>query len=160
MMPPMRRLLSISSAVSLSLCVVACVLWAISYRIAAFERVDLNRSEAVFGVDEGRLRLEYITPSWREPGERPRAMEMSFWKAEPTAAPAVSYSDDLGAGSRYRMLSFPLWLVGVALSAAPFLHLMARNRTPGFVCPSCGYDLRATPDRCPECGAIATQGSA
>jgi hypothetical protein len=49
----------------------------------------------------------------------------------------------------------PLWL-----SAAPTALWLMRRRRDRLcrrfgLCVGCGYDIRATPDRCPECGRIA-----
>ncbi len=41
------------------------------------------------------------------------------------------------------------WLVGRRAR-------VKRSRLHKGLCPSCGYDVRATPQQCPECGAAAT----
>jgi hypothetical protein len=61
-------------------------------------------------------------------------------------------------------VSVPYWSLAttmtIILLAMLQRRLRARQRHREGLCPVCGYDLRATPDRCPECGAEAKPGVA
>jgi hypothetical protein len=55
------------------------------------------------------------------------------------------------------MAGMPYWalLSAESLVLGWILYRRLRNRRfPPGCCAKCGYDLRATPDRCPECGAV------
>lgn len=63
---------------------------------------------------------------------------------------------------RYLDASVPLWFTALLASILPVVWELRyrrgrwrRLRASRGQCVACGYDLRATPNRCPECGAVA-----
>jgi hypothetical protein len=59
-------------------------------------------------------------------------------------------------------VGIPEWFLAIFCLSAPLLWWRRRRREQcsreGYRCV-CGYDLRATPDRCPECGAGVLQST-
>jgi hypothetical protein len=81
-------------------------------------------------------------------------------------SPRRGWKDGLGFGRvsstqrsvRVRGVVVPHWFPMILFATLPLTRLgrfiRRRRRKVAGRCAKCGYDLRATPDRCPECGAI------
>ncbi len=66
-------------------------------------------------------------------------------------------SGPIRSGHRWVLAVRP-WLPTMLTAVLPAIwlrrHGKARRARRKGLCPTCGYDLRATPDRCPECGTV------
>ena len=93
-----------------------------------------------------KLRLEAMYPHWTVIGFR----TFDFYRGLPRFS-------DLGGGFlKGWSVLIPLWIPALLFSA-PFLlplprRWRRRKRKKLGLCLECGYDLRASKERCPECG--------
>jgi hypothetical protein len=186
--PMKRRLLIFVTAVSLVLCVATVALWVRSYWTAegvCFTRVvPLARGESLCS-SRGYLLLLHVdfpgdpkavddSPGWSYESSRPMPLRDYLVDLEPRGAhrfAGVTYfnytwSAPTFDGQHQRALLVPHWLVAAVLAAWPLSRLLsfcrrrrAARRAPGL-CRGCGYDLRASPDRCPECGTAPADAKA
>ena len=153
-----RRLWNALTGLSLLLCAAACVLWARSFvvrdQVSVFAAGHWVTAHSVLGVfavyDLPYDTSRSVRPQWASEPVSPGVPRREMWRS------VVRFTYHGGyASSPGRAAMFPQWTVAAlfALLPAARLYRRLRPRRADGRCPACGYDLRATPDRCPECGA-------
>ena len=169
-----RKLFTLAAGASAVLCLASAVGWVDSYRTARVVRGRGARprdsAEARSVVATSFKGVTYVSglrysADARLPagGQELRLGTLPF---EKVAIPPDAWSR---AGFQHRVVrvpggagqlfAVPYWFWVAADAVLPSLWVIrrrrARNRRAVGCCPACGYDLRATLDRCPECGTSA-----
>ena len=160
-----RKFFTLMWTASLAACVASAAAWAWSYFHTAHltiqrgangevrYRVEVTRGIAVIDVHRRGPRHRRVPFDWSlsEPARDARRAE--GW--------GTVHFDRLGfrawgarhLGHAYLHVLVPMWSACAASVALPLIAFVRRARHPAAgACYRCGYDVRATPDRCPECG--------
>lgn len=163
MMFPVKRagfaIFTVVAAIGLALAIATVVLWVRSHRPAGSlgitDSIDIRNHDPRYWIVSRKDQLvlcRQVGKDWDHP------------LREVNVPGVVRFGGGWGDRSMLWNLVVPHWLVAT-VAVIPFLiwlpilrrALRARKRLRQGFCPKCGYDLRATPDRCPECGAEAAK---
>lgn len=178
-----RRLFDFTVVTSLLLCFTIVTLWVRSYRVYDHVWLSRTRGINYSGVLRsgsivvsraaltGRTSDVFSDDLNRGPGWSIRSTPALLPTVSPfTAEGSPRFVQWIGFDSLardtsrpgfgtlpFRRIIVPMWLPALttALAVIPLVRRVRREkRRRGGLCLRCGYDLRASPDRCPECGEV------
>lgn len=170
----MRRILfNLLSALSLSLCLGTAFLWARSYDVT--DRLSRHDGRTETGLISAAGEIGYFRREPADP-EHPHGLEHTVGPPrglplEPPPPFGRAFLrhfdqprlDPITGGGRQHGFLVAHWLLLALAALLPLAWPLAWNRrriqrarAARGLCPKCGYDIRSTPDRCPECGFIPT----
>jgi hypothetical protein len=152
-----RILLNTAAAVSLLLCLAAAGFWVDSYWDWVFVRYETTDDVRQVSSDAGSVLFRTSNVVMHAPGlslGRGDAGRNRFFEWRP-----LSFAHARFGLAHSSLVIVPHWVFVTLFAIPPLLRLRAwrghRRHAVAGTCATCGYDLRATPERCPECGTIS-----
>ena len=179
-----------ASLVSLLLGLALAVLWARSFtgidsmRYENGSSIQIRSRAGALQVHVIRAKGAAVEPGWSYrrsplgdqpaprggpalPGVRTDWRLLGFAYAAGAPVPPEQRGAGIWIAAPFWRVTVPHWFPLCLTLALPALwtraavrRRRARRRLDQGRCADCGYDLRSSPDRCPECGAVAAQPAA
>jgi hypothetical protein len=176
-----RKLFTFAAAISLALCLAVAWRWRYSGSLTGAPRVIMEiplggHIVQLSEVSDSQLGNQMVI-GWL-PGDYHQFLEAQLEAQTPAAGagfkrslwgvpPVTTFvSAPIWKGERAAGVMAKHWFLFLVTAALPLVwawrwmpsvvrkRVRARRMKLGL-CPGCGYDLRGTPQRCPECGAVA-----
>ena len=142
----LRKTLTILSILGLLLSV---ALWGASYWGFFWRSHDHT---IFFGTYEGAVQFALL--------EFPSSQEMGTgWHRWGKLSTRTDWVPRIEWRNSYTLLILPFWVIMILFSIAPVYVITPvyrrRRRKNLGLCLKCGYDIRASEERCPECGTTS-----
>jgi hypothetical protein len=155
-----KRTFNNLAAISLVICVLTLALWSRSFMAVDLFQLDLP-SHSVHTVESNAGVLQFTWRWWPQASKPvPFGVFHEVLSSYPTGGWGPQFAFFPGNPNGYyeawQRLRLPFWAVFLLTGVLPMCWLVravssSELRKAGC-CHVCGYDLRATPHRCPECG--------